>query len=188
MAAQASLLPTAGPPASPARCRMANFVTTFCSTTRQRRRSKTRSAAATKANQNQKKKLRRPSAGAVSVVPRASQIQLITMGHPAIAARAFLYMANAGKGHVKADDEKFVVRKHLEDALACCHRFLFVIVHFEMPLRPLHGHNVLCAGVGSNHETLSCALHMEREKTGRMARGIYRSNAGHNLVAWSDEG
>src|SRR5262245_55206412 len=147
----------------------------------------TESAVAANATTDQKKKHRQPPAGQIASL-HALQIQLIAMRYPAVAARPFVYIADGGKRHVKTRGEKLIARKHIEDTLARCHRFFFVIVHFEMPFRSLHGHHILRAGVGCNHETLSPALYMERQQTKRMACGIYGGNAGHDLVARFDEG
>src|SRR5262249_44160273 len=104
------------------------------------------------------------------------------MRYPAVAARPFVYIADGGKRHVKTRGEKLIARKHIEDTLARCHRFFFVIVHFEMPFWSLHGHHILRAGVGGNHETLSPALYMERQQTRRMACGIYGGKCRHDLA------
>src|SRR5262249_25797800 len=146
---------------------------------------KTESAVATKATKAEKKKLRQPSAGQIASL-HALQIQLIAMRYPAVAARPFVYIADGGKRHVETRREKLIPPKPIEDTLGACQPFFFVIVHFEMPFWSLHGHHILRAGVGGNHETLSPALYMERQQTRRMACG--GGNAGHDLVAQFDEG
>src|SRR5512136_3430983 len=109
------------------------------------------------------------------------------MRYPTVAALPFLHVADTGERHVKTGDEELVGRKHVEDALARRDRFVFIVIHLEVPFRALHGHYILSAGISSDHETLAVTLDMECQQTGRMPGSVDRGDARHDLIAWLDE-
>src|SRR4249919_425567 len=175
--------------ALPARCTTARFATTLFSTTRPHRPWKIASAAATKANPSPNRKSPRRSSGAANKRRHAvaSQIELIAVRHPAVAALPFLHIADAGKRHMKAGEKQPVGREHIQDPLTRRHGLVLVVIHLEMPFGTLHCHDVLRAGVGGDHETLAAALDMKREQPGRMTGGVDGGDARHDLVARFDE-
>src|SRR5690242_11097397 len=89
---------------------------------------------------------------------------------------------------MKARDKQFFSCKHIEYSLAAGDSLVLVVIHLEMPLRPLQGHHVLRERIGGDHESLAVAFDMESKQSGRMTGGVDSRNARDNFVARLNEG
>src|SRR4029078_819 len=89
---------------------------------------------------------------------------------------------------MKARDKQFFGCKHIEYSLAGGDSLVLVVIHLEMPLRPLHGHNVLRERIGGDHESLAVGFDVKSKQFGRMNGGVDSRNARDNFVARFNEG
>src|SRR5215813_8122352 len=166
---------------------MTSFAVTSYSATKQRRRRRP-NRPLRRRQPKPKKETPATFSRADSVVPRTTD-SIDSYAVPS-GTRSALCLYSRWRETACENSRRKAYRSQAYRGYACAlpPLFFLVIVHFEMPFRSLHGHHILRAGVGGNHETLSPALYMERQQTRRMACGIYGGNTGHDLVARFDEG